>query len=128
MRLKRYIAVSVLLFNAIISYACWCDPSHAGNVRLYRIMPLNESDYSCYNTTCSSDYILHHSVDYKKENLRLWQRETSKYITIEDIEAIVYKASLDQLRVIKDSLDVTLQNENRFVSWIKSQRRIDIMM
>lgn len=127
MRLKRYIAVSVLLFNAIISYACWWDPSHAGNVWLYRIMPLDESDYSCYETTWTSDYILHHGVDYKKENLRLWQQETSKYITIEDIEAIVYKASLDQLRDIKDSLDIILQNENRFVSWIKSQRRMDII-
>ena len=108
-------------------FACSWDPSHAGNVWLYRIMPLDESDYSCYETTWSSDYILHHGVDYKKENLRLWQQETSKYITIEDIEAIVYKASLDQLRDIKDSLDVTLQNENRFVSWIKSQRRMDII-
>jgi hypothetical protein len=90
-------------------------------------MPLDESDYSCYETTWTSDYILHHGVDYKKENLRLWQQETSKSIPLEDIEAIVYKSSLDQLRDIKDSIDITLQNENRFVSWIKSQRRIDII-
>jgi len=108
-------------------FACSWDPSHAGNVWLYRIMPLDESDYSRYETTWTCDCILHRGVDYREENLRLWQQETSRNIPLEDIEGIVYKANLNQLIDVKESFDITLPNENRFVNWMKSQRRTDIV-
>ena len=97
MKLIRFIAVSGLLFNTIVSYACWWDPSHAGEVMMYRIMPLDESDYYCYDTTWSSDYVLHKDVDYKQGNICLWQQQTSQSINMRDIEKTVYNTKLSDL-------------------------------
>ena len=81
MRLKRYIAVNLLLAITMSTSACWWDISHAGNVLLYRVMPLDESDYTHYSTTWDSDCMLHHGVDYKQENLQLWQQLTSASVS-----------------------------------------------
>lgn len=125
MRLIRFIVVSVLLFNAIKLYACWWEPSHAGNVMMYRIMPLDESDYHCYETTWESDYMLHEQVDYKQDNICLWQQQTSTSINKRDIEKTVYSTNLS-------GLDSIIKNEklginNTFIKWIRRHNRADIL-
>ena len=127
MRLKRFIAVNLLLFNTIFSYACWWAPSHAGNVKLYRIMPLDESDYSNYATTWASEYKLHPDVDYKQENLRLWQKQTSDTIEISDIEYVVYKADVASLQSIAENKSDSVLYNDPFIMWIQSHDRQDIL-
>ena len=63
--------------------------------------------------------MLHRQVDYKHDNLRLWQQQTSKSIAIEDIEYVVYKIGVESLNNLKDSLDNPAQCGNSFVKWIK---------
>ena len=127
MRLNKYIAVSLLFTVASSALACSWFPSHAGNVLLYRIMPLDESDYSQYATTWESDCVLHKDVDYKQENLHLWQQQTSKGISLSDIDAIVYKADLSKLQDIRNRLEKLTQNDNSFVRWLKANKRPDIV-
>jgi hypothetical protein len=107
--------------------ACWWDLSHAGNVLLYRIMPMDESDYSHYDTTWSSDCMFHRSVDYKEENLYLWQQQTSTAIPLEDIEYVVYKADVDYLQELLNGKEVLSKPENTFAKWIANQQRTDII-
>ena len=127
MRLKRYIAVSFSLFITMGVFACgWC-PSHAGNVLLYRIMPLDESDYSHYETTWSSDDVLHRNVDYKQENLLLWQQQTSSAIHLNDIDSIVYKADIAYLKELKEKALVTNTERNTFIKWLITNQRTDII-
>lgn len=127
MKLKRFIAVSFLLLNTILTYACWRDPSHAGDVRLYRIMPLDETDYYNYATTWASEDILHPTVDYKQENLRLWQKQTSDKIGISDIEYVVYKADVASLQRIADNKSDSVLYNNPFIIWIQSHKRRNIL-
>lgn len=127
MRLRRFIAVNFLLLNTIISYACGWIASDAGNVKLYRIMPLDESDYSNYATTWACEYMLHPIVDYKQENLRLWQKQTSDAIRINDIEYVVYRADLASLQRIADNKSDSVLYNNPFIMWIQSHERLDIL-
>ena len=127
MRLIRYIVASLLLCVSTDLSACSWDLSHAGNVLLYRIMPLDESDYSHYDTTWSSDCMLHRSVDYKEENLLLWQQQTSTVIPLNDIEYVVYKADIGYLRELQKGKTVADKHENTFVKWISDHKRTDII-
>ena len=124
MRLKRYITVSQLLFIAITSFACGWWPTNSGNVLLYRIMPLDETDYEKYSTTWESDYMLHSGVDYKADNLRLWQKQTSLDLCIDDIEFIVYKADIGYLQNIEKQES---HQDNSFAKWIVANKRTDII-
>ena len=127
MKLKRFIAVSVLLLSVSSIFACGWVPTHSGYVWIYRIMPLDESAYTCYDLTSTGDSMLHRQVDYKHDNLRLWQQQTSKSIAIEDIEYVVYKIGVERLKNIKDSLNIPAQCDNSFVKWIKKHNRTDIV-
>ena len=127
MKLKRFIAVSLLLVITMRAYACWWEMSHAGNVLLYRVMPLDESDYNQYCTTWDSDCMLHHGVDYKQENLKLWQLQTSTSIPLEDIEYVVYKVDIRYLQDIRDKKEIPDQYENAFLKWINAHKRKDII-
>ena len=117
MKLLRYIAVNALIFFATSIYACSWFPSHAGNVLLYRIMPLDESDYGHYATSWESDYKLH-QVDYKAENLKLWQQQTSSDISISDIEHVVYISESSFLKDNKNIMEKTSLKRNSFAMWI----------
>ena len=127
MRLKRYIAVNLLLAITMSTSACWWDISHAGNVLLYRVMPLDESDYTHYSTTWDSDCMLHHGVDYKQENLQLWQQLTSASVSLEDIEYVVYKADIGYLQELQENKEVPDQYENAFLRWLTAHDRYDII-
>lgn len=121
MKLRIYTAVNLLLL-ALSSYACGWFPQDAGNVWLYRIMPLNESRYGDYCTMWDCDWMLHPTVDYKEENIRLWQQQTSPSVSLADIEIVVYKADINFLQHLVDKT-----GENGFARWIVQNKRDDIV-
>lgn len=127
MKLKRYIAVNLLLILSICVFACGWWPTNSGNVLLYRIIPLDETDYENYSTVWESDIMLHPKVDYKAENLRLWQRQTSTNIGTADIEKVVYKANVAYLQNICKNLAKSRQHNNGFIRWIATNKRKDIL-
>ena len=52
--------------------------------------------------------------DDVKENCLLWQKLTSKNIPLRDIEEVVYKYSITQMKSI-----MSVNNDNAFASWIR---------
>ncbi len=127
MKLKRYIVVSFLQLHLMGCLACGWYPSHSGGVFLYRIMPLDETNYGDYSTTWESDCMLHHRTDYKAENLRLWQEQTSRDIDVNDIEHVVYKTEAAFLEQNKCLLDQSNLKDNTFIKWILKNSRMDII-
>ena len=63
MRSPKFIVLSLSLLLFLDVFACGDWASDAGNVLLYRIMPLDETDYYDYLTTWSSDQMLHRKVE-----------------------------------------------------------------
>lgn len=53
--------------------------------------------------------------DERKENCILWQRLTSSEIPLEDIEKVVYKYTLTQMREL-----MNVQDPNAFATWIRT--------
>jgi hypothetical protein len=90
-------------------------------------MPLDESEYSHYETTWGSDGMLHRNVDYRKENLLLWQQQTSSAVHLNDIDSIVYKADVVCLQQLRKKVQVPATERNTFVNWLVSNRRTDII-
>lgn len=127
MKLKRYIAISLLSLFTTAAPACYWDPSNSGEVLLYRIMPIDETDYENYGTSWDSDNMLHPNVDYKSDNLRLWQQQTSTKISMADIEKVVYRADLSYLQNIRINFAKPQQHTNTFVNWIVANKRTDIL-
>lgn len=127
MKLKRYIAVNILCLVATGLLACSWFPSHSGDVLLYRIIPLDESDYRSYYTIWDCDGMLHHGVDYKKDNLKLWQIQTSTEISADDIEEIVYKADVAAIQSLCIQMEKSKGQENSFAKWIVDNKRRDIL-
>ena len=127
MKLKRYIAVSLFLLTATEMFPCFWLPVNSGGTLLYRIMPLDETDYVNYDTPWECDYRLHHRVDYKADNLRLWQQQTSSDIVISDIEHVVYKTEGSFLNSSRNFLEQTTLKDNTFIRWIVDNKRMDIL-
>lgn len=127
MKLKRYIVISLALLISTGVFACGWWPTNSGSVLLYRIMPLDETDYMNYDTPWESDLMLHQKVDYKADNLRLWQRQTSTKINTADIEKIVYKADLSYLQNISKNFAKPRRYANSFTNWIVANKRKDIL-
>ncbi len=121
MKLRIYIVINLVLTSPVAN-ACGWYPQNSGNVWLYRIMPLDESRYDEYSTTWERDYMLHPTVDYSNENIRLWQQQTSTSIDLKDIENVVYKADVSLLENISKSL-----GSNSFARWITDNNRKDIV-
>jgi hypothetical protein len=116
-----------MLLTSACVFACGWFPTHSGKVLLYRIIPLDESDYHNYATTWKSDCKLHHRVDYKAENINLWQEQTSLKVNIDDIEHVVYKTEATYLQDNKNRLDQLNLKDNTFINWIVSNKRTDII-
>lgn len=127
MKLIRFIAVSLLCLLAESMLACYWGPTHSGEVLLYRILPLDESDYNNYATSWDCDGILHRDVDYRQENLLLWQQQTSKSVALSDIDCVVYKSDLSYLQSLRSKLDESLSTENTFANCILTNKRKDIV-
>ena len=110
------------MLSTLSGNACGWFPQNSGNVWLYRIMPLDESRYGEYSTTWESDYMLHPTVDYSNENIRLWQQQTSTAIELKDIEYVVYKADISFIENISNYVE-----SNSFARWITANNRKDIV-
>ena len=104
MKLIRYIAVSLLMLVTVGMYACGPYLGEAGEVLLYRIMPLDETDYFNYDTTWSSDFYLQKGLpaNYEEEMTGLWKQQTSKDIKSDDVKYVVFKAEVTYLQGIKN--------------------------
>ncbi len=124
MKSIRYIAVSLFLLMVVSSYACGPDLAEAGKVLLYRIMPIDETTYSNYEDTWSSDFYLQRGlpVNYEEEMTALWKLQTSKDISSEDIKYVVYKANVNYLQNIKKKE----YGKNSFAKWLVANGRYDI--
>ena len=127
MRFLKFIVLSLSLLSSPHALPCGWWPTHSGNVLLYRIMPLDETDYGQYATVSSSDSKLHAKVDYKTENLKLWQRQTSCTIRIADIERVVYHDDACYLQSLREQLSLEAGEDNTFLQWIVNHRRTDIL-
>lgn len=127
MRFPRFIALSLSLLLPIAAQACGWGANHSGNVLLYRIMPLDEAEYYNYAVLWSCDNLIHRKVEYKADNLRLWQRQTSRTIPIDDIERIVYHADADYLLSLRQQPKPSSALDNAFLRWILAHRRTDIL-
>lgn len=127
MKLRKYIAANLLLSLSTGVFACGWWPTNSGNVLLYRIMPLNETNYDYYSTTWTSDLMLHSRVNYKAENLRLWQQQTTSKINTADIEKVVYEADVAYLQNVRKKLVKFRRHNNGFIRWIAANQRKDIL-
>ena len=127
MRFPRFIALSLSLLLPAIVHACGWWPSHSGEVLLYRIMPLDEAEYYDYAVLWSCDNLIHRKVDYKADNLLLWQRQTSRTIPLADIERIVYHADADYLLSLREQPRPSSAHDNAFIRWILAHQRTDIL-
>ncbi|MBR5716264.1 MAG: hypothetical protein IKX59_06720 [Bacteroidales bacterium] len=127
MRSPKFIVLSLLLLLCPDVFACGEGASDAGNVLLYRIMPLDETDYYEYYTPWRSDKMLHRKVDYKAENLQLWQQQTSRSIRLDDIERIVYRADVGYLQRVREQPQPSDRRDNTFIRWILAHHRTDIL-
>ena len=127
MRFPTFIALSLSLLLHVGAMACGWWPTHSGDVRLYRIMPLDEAEYYDYSVLWSCDNLLHRKVDYKADNLRLWQRQTSSSIPLDDIERIVYRTDADFLLSLRGQPQPSSEYENSFLRWIVAHQRTDIL-
>ncbi|MBR3028698.1 MAG: hypothetical protein IKH58_11260 [Bacteroidales bacterium] len=127
MRFPRFIALSLSLLLPAIVHACGWWPSHSGEVLLYRIMPLDEAEYYDYAVLWSCDNLIHRKVDYKADNLLLWQRQTSRTIPVADIERIVYHADADYLLSLREQPCPSSAQDNAFICWILAHQRTDIL-
>lgn len=127
MRFPTFIIISLffLLPGSILPCGCWLN--HSGNVLLYRIMPLDETDYYQYLSLWSSDRDLHRKVDYKAENLKLWRQQTASWIRLDDIENIVYHADIGFLQSLREQSNPSAMKDNSFVQWIVQHQRTDIL-
>ena len=101
-----FLLISVLLFlNAALTYACGPYEYYPYGYKMYRVFDKNSVVKS----------------DERKENCILWQKLTSSEIPLEDIESVVYKYTLTQM---KDLMSV--QDPNAFATWIRTNKDEEI--
>ena len=92
--------ISVLLFvNSAQAYACGPYEYYPYGYKMYRVFDKNSVV----------------KIDERKENCILWQKLTSAEIPLEDIETVVYKYTLTQMREL-----MTVHNPNAFATWIRT--------
>lgn len=98
--------ISVLLFvNSAQAYACGPYEYYPYGYKMYRVFDKN----SVIKT------------DERKENCILWQKLTSAEIPLEDIEMVVYKYTLTQMREL-----MTVHDPNAFATWIRTNEDEEI--
>lgn len=95
-----FLLISVLLFvNSAQAYACGPYEYYPHGYKMYRVFDKN----SVVKT------------DERKENCILWQKLTSAEIPLEDIEMVVYKYTLTQMREL-----MIVYDPNAFATWIRT--------
>ena len=101
-----FLLISILLFlNAAHAYACGPYEYYPYGYKMYRVFDKNSVV----------------KQDERKENCILWQKLTSSEIPLEDIESVVYKYTLTQM---KDLMSV--QDPNAFATWIRTNEDEEI--
>ena len=101
-----FLLISILLFlNAAHAYACGPYEYYPYGYKMYRVFDKNSVV----------------KPDERKENCILWQKLTSSEIPLEDIERVVYKYTLTQM---KDLMSV--QDPNAFATWIRTNEDEEI--
>ena len=101
-----FLLISVLLFvNSAQAYACGPYEYYPYGYKMYRVFDKN----SVIKT------------DERKENCILWQKLTSAEIPLEDIEMVVYKYTLTQMREL-----MTVHDPNAFATWIRTNEDEEI--
>lgn len=101
-----FLLISVLLFvNSAQAYACGPYEYYPYRYKMYRVFDKN----SVIKT------------DERKENCILWQKLTSAEIPLEDIEMVVYKYTLTQMREL-----MTVHDPNAFATWIRTNEDEEI--
>ena len=95
-----FLLISVLLFlSTAHAYACGPCEYYPYGYKMYRVFDSNSVV----------------KPDERKENCILWQKLTSAEIPLEDIEMVVYKYTLTQMREL-----MTVHDPNAFATWIRT--------
>jgi len=95
-----FLLISVLLFlSTAHAYACGPCEYYPYGYKMYRVF--------------DSNFVV--KPDERKENCILWQKLTSAEIPLEDIEMVVYKYTLTQMREL-----MTVHDPNAFATWIRT--------
>lgn len=113
--IKYILAISfLLLFSAPYGKACGpCSPAPPGALQIFR---------SCSPELERQWQEGRRFQEYEKsENCLLWQNLTSKNIPLRDIEEVIYKVSLPDLR----KMSPELISGNRFAKWLSYPDNID---
>lgn len=101
-----FLLISAVLFlTTTKSYACGPYEYYPYGYKMYRVFDKN----SVIN------------ADKQKENCILWQKLTSSDIPLEDIEKVVYKYTLAQMKEL-----LSVHDSNAFASWIRAQNDQEI--
>lgn len=95
-----FLLISAFLFlSTEQSYACGPWEYYPYGYKMYRVFDKNSVV----------------KPDERKENCILWQKLTSSEIPLEDIEKVVYKYTLTQMREL-----MNVQDPNAFATWIRT--------
>ena len=101
-----FLLISLILFlNAAQANACGPYEYYPYGYKMYRVFDKNSIV----------------KPDERTENCILWQKLTSSKIPLEDIESVVYKYTLTQM---KDLMSV--QDPNAFATWIRTNKDEEI--
>ena len=96
---------ALILFGSIQSYACGPYVYYPYGYKMFRVYD-------------KSSVI---QQDERIENCRLWQKLTSDTIPLEDIEIVVYKYTLSQMKEM-----MKVHDSNLFARWIRDNNDVEI--
>lgn len=99
------ISLVLLLFSSQSTFAGGVGEFHPYGYKMYRVHDKN-------NPTKMSEY---------KKNCILWQKLTSDQIPLDDIEQVVYKYNMTQMKAI-----FVVDSSNKFARWIKQNNDKEI--
>ena len=101
-----FLLISLILFlNAVQANACGPYEYYPYGYKMYRVFDKNSIV----------------KPDERTENCILWQKLTSPKIPLEDIESVVYKYTLTQMRDL-----MSVQDPNAFATWIRTNKDEEI--
>ena len=100
-----WLTSALLLLSGIQTYACGPFEYYPYGYKMYRV----------YDKSAAV------KPNERKENCILWQKLTSADIPLDDIEKVVYKYTIAQMKAM-----LTVQDSNAFASWIREHNELEI--
>ena len=100
-----WLTSALLLLSSIQTYACGPFEYYPYGYKMYRV----------YDKSAAV------KPNERKENCILWQKLTSADIPLDDIEKVVYKYTIAQMKAM-----LTVRDSNAFASWIREHNDIEI--